>query len=290
MDKAHGVVPTHEIFQKPLKVNIQWEEQPTPENYRHWPEGEKLGKTMKMWTVQTKKFSEIDPGLVSDPYGFDDSPDAEAIAGGLNSKGPNFVALARHGNFFLWGFSAQPSDMTPEARECFVNSICYIKKFDGQKPLARKTRQGRQWALVYAGYLKTMPNENFIKGLFPASLRERFGTDAEKYLRFYRENLEYLRSSYDHKISVDEDVKSLGLSNRKVELLDRCVSMLEKHENPELALRVLGRYTNETYTNAKDWRNWLDTNRARLFFTDVGGFKFLVAPSPVTTAQPVARQ
>ena len=54
------MVPTHEIFQKPLKVDIQWEERPTPENYRYWPGGEKLGKTMKVWKVQAKTFPEID--------------------------------------------------------------------------------------------------------------------------------------------------------------------------------------------------------------------------------------
>ena len=282
MDKAHGVVPTHEIFQAPLKVNFKWEELPTPENYRHWPEGEKLGKTMKVWKVQTKKFSEIDPGLVSDPYGFDDSPDAEAIASGLNSKGPSSVTLGRQGNFFLWGFSAQPSDMTPEARKCFVNSICYIKKFDGQKPLVHKARQSRQWAFVYAGYLQTIKDEKFTKGLFPESLRKRFGTDPEKYSAFFRENLEYLRTTYDGKVAVDEDVKNLGLSNRKVELLDRCVAMLEKGEDVELARRILSRYTKEDYKDASAWRTWLEKNRSRLFFTDVGGFKFMVAPSPLT--------
>jgi hypothetical protein len=54
-DAAHGVVPTHEIFHKPLKVNFRWEELSTPENYRHFPEGKKLGKTIKVWKVQTKK-------------------------------------------------------------------------------------------------------------------------------------------------------------------------------------------------------------------------------------------
>ncbi len=289
MDAAHGVVPTHEIFQTPLKVNFQWEEQPTPDNYRHWPDGEKLGKTVKVWKVQTKKFSQIDPGLVSDPYGFDDSPDAEAIASGLNSKGPNSVTIGRHGNFFLWGFSAQPSDMTPEARKCFVNSICYIRKFDGQKPLVHKTRQSRQWAFVYAGNLKTIQDEKFIKGLFPESLRKHFGTDAAKYTAYYRENLEYLRSSYDGKIAVDEDVKGLGLSNRKAELLDRCIAMLEKGEQADLALGILHRYTNETYKDAKDWRNWLERNRSRLFFTDVGGFKFLVAPFPIPAVRSAVR-
>jgi hypothetical protein len=289
MDKAHGVAPTHEIFQTPVKVKFQWEELPTPENYRYCPEGEKLGKTIKVWKVQTKKFPEVDPGLVSDPYGFDDSPDAEAIASGLNSKGPNSVTLGRHGNFFLWGFSAQPSDMTPDARNCFVNSICYIRKFDGQKPLVQKTGQSREWALVYAGYLKMIKDEKFIERLFPPDLRKRFGTDAAKYSNFYHENLEYLHCpSPDGMIVVDEDVKSLGLSNRKVELLDRCVAMLERGEKPDVAMRILKRYTNETCADAKDWRAWLEKNRSRLFFTDVGGFKFLAAPAPSPVAAPRA--
>jgi hypothetical protein len=34
--------------------------------------------------------------------------------------------------------------MMPEDRKCFVNSVCYIKKLDGQRPLVRKEGQGRQ--------------------------------------------------------------------------------------------------------------------------------------------------
>src|SRR5262245_36050396 len=274
---AHGVVPTHEIFHKPHKVEITYQDMATPENYRHWPGGEALGKTMKVWRVQTKKFPEIDPGLVSDPYGFADSPDAEVISSGQNSKGPDSVALGRHGNYFLWGFSAQPSDMTPEARKCFVNAIHYIKKFDGQKPLVRKTSSGREWALVYAGYLRQISDEPFLNRLFPEDLRQRFGKDPEKYVAYYKENLEYLHRAGNH-FAVDEDVKQLGLSNRKVELLDRCVAMLEAGEQPDLALRVLKRYTGENITEAAPWRAWLDKNRGRLYFSDVGGYQFRVGP------------
>jgi hypothetical protein len=283
------VAPTHEIFHKPLNVQLEWEERNTPENYRHWPGGEKLGKTIKVWKVATKKFPEIDPGLVSDPYGFEDSPDAEVISSGLNGKAPNSVALARHGNFFLWGFAAQPSDMTPEARKCFVNSVCYIKKFDGQKPLVRKNCFGREWMLVYAGYLKTITDEKYIERNFPEEVRKPFGTDAEKYLAYYRENREYLHPMWGvgtpgspdpprNLLAVDEDVKRLYLSNRKVGLLKRCVSLLEKGEEVKLARRVLKRYTNEQFADAKEWRDWLDKNRDRLFFSDVGGYKFFVAP------------
>ena len=71
---------------------------------------------------------------------------------------------------------------------------------------------------------------------------------------------------------VDEDAKGLGLSNRKVELLDRCVSMLERGDRPALARRLLRRYTTEDFADAEGWRSWLETHRRRLFFTDVGGF------------------
>jgi hypothetical protein len=221
--------------------------------------------------------------MVSDPYGFEDSPDAEVIASGLNCKGPYSIALSRHGNFFQWGFSAQPSDMTPEARNCFVNAVCYIQKFDGQKPLVLKDGQGREWALVLAEYVNLIKDEKVIEGLFPKDLYKRFGTDAEKYRKYYRENLEYLHapertSPALSAIVVDEDVKSLGLSNRKVELLDRCVSMLEKGEKAELSLRVLRRYTSESFADAKEWRAWLEESRGQLFFSDAGGFKFFVAP------------
>src|SRR5262249_23232709 len=111
---------------------------------------------------------------------------------GLNSKGPNSVALARHGNFFLCGFSAPPKDMTPEARKYFVNAVCYIKKFDGQKPIVRKSGNGREWALLYSSYVKQFGDQDFIKDLFPEDVRRRFGKDPEKYIKYYTENLEYL--------------------------------------------------------------------------------------------------
>ena len=104
----------------------------------------------------------------------------------------------------------------------------------------------------------------------------------------FGENLEYLHPSpSDGKLIVDDDVKDLGLSNRQVELLDRCVSMLEKGEKSEVALRILKRYTNERFTESRDWKAWLEKNRCRLFFSDVGGFKFFIAPQgkQATTAR-----
>jgi Thiol:disulfide interchange protein DsbD, N-terminal len=271
------VVPSHEVFQKPLKVDLKFEDHPVPANYRHYPGGDKLGQTMKVWKVQMRKFPDVDPGMVSDPYGFGDSPDAEVISAGLNSKGPDSVALGRHGNYFLWGFSASPTDMTPGGRKCFINAVCYIKKFDGQKPFVRKTGSGREWALVYAGYAKQYGDKDFVKSLFPEDVRRRFGKDPDKLLAYYNENLEYLIPAQNG-FAVDEDVKGLGMSNRKVGLLEKCVALLERGEQADIALRILKRYTTVSLADAKAWRSWLNDNRNRLFFTDVGGFKFLAAP------------
>ena len=74
------MVPTHEIFNEPLEVDLKFVDHPTPTNYRHWHGGGKLGKMIKAWKVQKRKFPEVDPGLVADPYGFADSPDAEIIS------------------------------------------------------------------------------------------------------------------------------------------------------------------------------------------------------------------
>lgn len=270
------MVPRHEIFQGPFPVDLQFEEADTPENYRHWPGGTELGNKLKVWKVQNKEFPAVDPGLVSDPYGFGDSPDAEVISSGINSKGPEAVALARHGNFFLWGFSGQPSDMTESGRNSFLNAICYIKKFDRKPPLVRKTSSGRRWALVYAGYRKDYGDQDFVKRLFPKALLEEFGADGDKYLKYYQDNLEYLQPG-ENGFEVDTDVKQLGLSNRKIELLDRCATMLEQNDQAEHALRILKRYTTEDFGQPDEWRAWLERNRDRLFFTDTGGYKFLVA-------------
>jgi hypothetical protein len=303
------LVPTHAIFHEPLKINLTCKDVPTPENYFEYAGNRQIGKTIQVWPVQTKKYPEIDPGLVSNPHGFRDSPDAEVISSGLNSKGPDSVALARHGNFFLWGFSASPRDMTPDGRKCFVNSVCYIRRYDGQKPVVRKAGVGftRDGALWYAHYLRNLLDEDaFKRGLpeslrndpeqyaryrkavlkgfeqsYPEEIRRRFGHDPEKYIVWVKENLEFLRfegEEYEEKLQVDEDVKGLGPSNRKIELLDKCIGMLEQGDQLDRARRVLKRYTTEDFADAKGWRKWLEAHRDRLFFTDVGGFRFMVAP------------
>jgi len=322
---AHHLALDHPLFHSPLEVNPKLEQMPTPEDYPYLTLDAAIGPTMNVWKVQKKDYPEIDPGLVSFLYGFSDSPDAEVIAQGIADKGPDTVALGRQANFFLWGFSASPADMTSAGRRLFVNAVCYMPEFDGQTPLVRNEARARRWALRWAvsprflsddykqreirrhralitqhaewvperykgnvdAYLSetvraTQAGEKkWMEQVLPKSLRNKFGMGADKYVAYYKENLEYLRPTEGRALSfdVDEDAKSVGPSNRSVELLARCVSMLERNEQSELALRLLKRYTQERFETASRWRIWLDANRSRLFFSDVGGYKFFAAPT-----------
>ena len=60
------------------------------------------------------------------------------ISGGVSAKDIDAVAMGRHGNFFFWGFSASPENMTDEAQTVFANAVAYISKFAGQTPIARR--------------------------------------------------------------------------------------------------------------------------------------------------------
>jgi len=113
-EAAQGELPRHDVFEQPFKVKPVYELWKTPSSYRRYPGGEKLPDTVKVWRVQ--KTTE-EPGGTTRPYGvvsrswgFNDSPDAEALAAGYNTGKENgAVAVGRHGNFLQWGFSAPPS-------------------------------------------------------------------------------------------------------------------------------------------------------------------------------------
>src|SRR5439155_15421723 len=79
-DAAHGMQADHEIFHKPLEVKMDLVDRDTPESYRHFPDGKDLPATMKVLPMQSKTYPQIDPGLVSDPYGFEPTPDAEVMS------------------------------------------------------------------------------------------------------------------------------------------------------------------------------------------------------------------
>ena len=143
---AHNIETNHPIFNYPNKIDLTIKPRPTPREYRYYYNGRDLGDTLPMWQVQTLGYIDeqaFQPGMVSSAEGFADAPDGEIIAAGVNTKSRSAVSLARHGNYFHWGFSASPDAMTDEAKRVFINAIHYIAKYDGQATYSRRPYQAK---------------------------------------------------------------------------------------------------------------------------------------------------
>lgn len=144
---AFDVKTEHPIFHDPLKVDVKFEKRISPLSALSGVEGVEVPGIMDMWRVQTEGYREggrerYRQGLVATGDGFEENADAESIAGGVSDKKRDAVAIGRHGNFLMWGFAADPSYMTEEAQRVFVNAVCYISKFNGELPKARKYENG----------------------------------------------------------------------------------------------------------------------------------------------------
>lgn len=329
---AHGMRTDHEIFNQPVKVNLTLEEQPTPGSYAYYKEGADLGESMSMWRVQTEGYL-THPGqligIVSRNSGFFDSPDVEWISGGVNSKGPEAVAIGRHGNFFHWGFAASPTYLTDEAKDVFCNAVHYIAKFEGKTPVARKVSgvmirsaiDDAIESMSEEGYAATVTRYEEIRAdiekgnaeiqakidngeevskmekqslgfppvetpsrtsraerLVSAEMREELGDDPEKLSKYLAKIKPYVYPKGWYELNVDVDLMEIGIANNDPALLEKAIEMLgaDSEEVKTLGQTLLTRYTSQSFETQKDWANWLEAKRSKLFFTEAGGYKWLV--------------
>lgn len=235
---------------------------------------------MKVWRVQdhSKVRGKIPNSVVARAYGFTDSPDAEVLVKGFNTgKEYGAVGVGRHGNFLQWGYSLPPSKMTEAGRKFFLNCICYIHKFDGKAPLIRRTSSHRWNAIRLAAVLDKIKNKSFFSGTFSPDLIKKYKRNADGLVRYYKNDFEFIYR--DRTFHIDRELKSLGMdSNRSLNTLERLISLLQDENNADAARNLLSRYTNQSFGSAEEWQSWFDSNRDRIYFSDVGGYKFLVIP------------
>jgi len=271
-DAAHAESLNHDVYRTPFAVQPEYETWDTPDNYRRYPGGDALPKKFKVWRVQNT--GKTYGGVVARRYGFTDSPDAEILAVGFNrGKEYGAVGIGRHGSFLQWGYSAPPSKMTKAGRKLFLNCIHYIHRFDGVQTLVRRESSDRTNAIRLAPIINRISGDqrNFFLGQFGEELYDRYHADPEGLVKYYQDNLEWIYR--DGHFRVDEELKSLGLdSNRKIETLERLMALSNDPTHAETAQRLIHRYTDGHTTF--DFKNARD----RIYFTDVGGYKFKVAP------------
>lgn len=277
-EAAQGELRKHQVFHQPFEVHPVYEDWETPSNYREYPGDEKLPATVKVWRTGADRNREHPYGTVTHHWGYEDSPDAEILTAGYNDGKENgAVGVGRHGNFLQWGFGAPPSKMTEAGAAFFLNCIVYISQFDGKAPLIHTESGSRFDSVRLAMLAGRIRDKDFVTSTFPSDIYEKYGKDPKSLMKFYQDNYEYIYR--DGQYRIDEELKTLGIaSNRTTETLERLISLLGDKEKSGNAAHLLKRYTTESFRSPAEWRDWLAKSRNRIYFSDVGGYKFRVIP------------
>jgi hypothetical protein len=236
--------------------------------------------------VHSGDYPEIDVGLVSDGNGFEDSPDCERIAGGVNSKGPRAVAIGRQANLLQWGFYGAPDRMTVPAKRAFLNTIVWMQQFRGHRPVATKVGRSREWMAQFVDMLEKQTPEQrasteknslagYVKKQFPPDVVAG-ELDIPKLRQWLRDNEGYLYTTgRGGSFVVDEDLRALGIANRDPKLLDWLLTTFAENPVDERALRLAKRYLGDAAADAASARAFVEGRRERLFFSDTAGFRWL---------------
>ncbi|OHB65488.1 MAG: hypothetical protein A2Y77_11050 [Planctomycetes bacterium RBG_13_62_9] len=276
---AHAELLDHEVYRTPLVVQPEFESRKTPGSYRRTYLGPGvLPDQFKVWRVQNSQVGNV----VALSRGFLDSPDAEIIAVGFNhGKEYGAIGIGRHGNFLQWGYGDTPSRMTEAGRRLFLNCIHYIRRFEGKAPLVRKRRSDRLQAVRIAPLGDRLrewaERDSKVTPGIAMDILKRYVGDPNGLAQYFRDNLEWVY--YDKGLRIDEELKSLGIeSNRRIESLGRLIELLDDAQHAATAKTLLGRYTDRTFETPPQWRQWFNANKDRVFFSDVGGYKFFVVP------------
>ena len=105
-----------------------------------------------------------------------------------------------------------------------------------------------------------------------------FGTDEQAYKDYYDKNFGWFWCPGDsYSLVIDDEVRYLGIPNNDIRILDKCISMLEQNDpEKDIAETILKRYTLCRFTTAKEWRDWYNRYHDKLFFTENGGYLWLV--------------
>ena len=127
-----------------------------------------------------------------------------------------------------------------------------------------------QKMLTYREFLK---QQDRGKGLYAV-----FGTNEKAYQEYYDKNDGWFwcpDGSYD--LVIDDEVRYLGIANNDIRLLDKCIAMLENNDpEQDIAETLLRRYTLCRFETPEEWRKWFETYKDKLFFTEGGGYLWLV--------------
>ena len=288
--------PEHEIFQKPFPVAFKIENTPTPDNFKKWKPT--VGDTVPTFAVFASYDEKHDePGLVTGDMGFEDMPDAERILGGINMKGPDYAAIARHGSFVMWGFHTLPEKLTDEGRKLFLNTLAYSVAHKGALVESLRLRPSRtdleQALTIFLGLYPEAERKGMLQRHFAGeAIPDALLTDQVAGRKWYAERAPFLHPVDDgsdwntaYQLAIDAQCKELGFANDSLAFLEALAARLSKDKSDALATALAARYVPGVAAN--EFSAWLAQNRDKLYFTEAGGWVWRVKGTRVKS--PVLR-
>ncbi|MBO9633653.1 MAG: hypothetical protein J7578_11100 [Chitinophagaceae bacterium] len=165
-----------------------------------------------------------------------------------------------------------------EIRKFNEHNAAEKKRIDDKKAAGQALTSAEEESLQYIGRAQLLPVwDEYVKQMM-GKYAATFGDDTEAFQKFMRANLDYIYCNAKgfFEYDIDEDVQAIGVPNHGLKLLDKCIGMLAKNDRPDLALRVLKKYTAEDLNTAKEWSNWLAKNRKKLYFSETNGYRFMI--------------
>jgi hypothetical protein len=288
--------PEHEIFEKPFAVGFHVERTPTPDNFKKW--STTVGDTVPTFKVfDTFDEKHDESGLVTSDSGFEEFPDAERILGGINHKGPEYAAIARHGSFVMFGFHALPERFTDEGRKLYLNTLAYAVAHKDAPVETLRLRPVRTDLLeALTTFMVLYPESEHMRVAERAYAGEPIPPeilkDPASAKKWYAERAPYLHPADDgsnwstsYQLATDTQCKELGLANDSLAFLDALALRLGKDAHDPVATALLARYVPDV--EPARLGAWLAENRDKLYFTESGGWVWRVKGTRVQS--PVLR-
>ena len=267
-NRLHNLRSDHAIFRGPRPVSPTLIDEIDLETQR----------PVRSWTVHSPMKSQLLPGLVVSGENLLEAEDSEIISGGVSGKGDHGIALAREANIFHWGPAGDPRNMTEEARRVLVNTIVYMKQFDGAVQTVRRGVKHRDSAMGAIDSPDFTPQ--LLPEWVPDDVLKQTGSDQAKLKAIYEGNEGFTWvPPGTSALSLDEDVRALGIPNNDLRLLEKCISQLGDESASARARRVLTRYTGLAFDGQAEWNAWLKANREKLYFSESYGYRFFTGPA-----------
>ena len=232
----------------------------------------------------TKPDGRFSPGWCTYSDDFTNLPDVEMMCGGINSKTPTAAALWRQGNLLHFGFEQSPAEFNLTGKAMLINAIVYISRFTEDRPIAVTPSVFAGKVALPRRYVASVvqredrPMDWLKSYLAPATLAS-FPTGNRAAARVWYEGVkDFLHPGPDLLLTVDEDLRALGVAFNRPEFFSRCIAALwETGEARDRALRLLQRYTADgPGTDAAAWAAWWPACRDYLFFSEDGDYRWYV--------------